>query len=530
MGGTQTRPSGPDFASGLPLADLPATGARSGHVGGEPVLLMRRADGVFAVSGTCTHYGGPLGEGLVVGDTVFCPWHHACFDLRSGEALAAPAFDALDRWRVEIDGDRVFVRERMAPAPTRHADVPSHPDSIVIVGGGAAGFAAAEMLRRRGFAGSLTMLSADAAPPCDRPNLSKDYLAGTAPEDWIPLKPDAFYAEHAIDLRLGVEVAKLDVAGGAVVSTAGERFGYDALLLATGAEPIRLKGKGFDGPQVHVLRTLADASALIAALSGVRAVAVIGASFIGLEVAASLRGRGIPVAVIGPEAAPLEKVMGPEIGVFLRSLHEANGVRFHLGQTAEAFEDGAVILADGQRIAADLVVLGVGVRPRLQLALDAGLAVDRGVIVDRAQRTSAPGIWAAGDIACYPDPISGALTRIEHWVVAQRQGQVAALSMLGESAEPSEPPFFWTQQYGQSIRYVGHAERWDALHIDGSVAHVDATVRFELHGRLVAAATLGRDGESLRLAAELSRPDSSDHNTALDEIEVVRNVLCGDPI
>lgn len=507
MGATQAELSGPEFSAGLPLADVPLTGALSGQVGGEPVLLMRRADGLFAVSGACTHYGGPLGAGLVVGDTVRCPWHHACFDLRSGQALAAPAFDALDRWTVEREGDRVYVRERMTTVPSRVTTAPAHPARIVIIGGGAAGFAAAEMLRRRGFAGSLTLLSADAAPPCDRPNLSKDYLAGTAPEAWIPLKPDAFYVDHAIDLRLGVEVGQLDVAGRAVFSTAGERFGYDALLLATGAEPVRLKGKGFDGPNVHLLRSLADARGLIAALDGVRAVAVIGASFIGLEVAASLRGRGLPVTVIGPETVPLERVMGPEIGGFLRGLHEVNGVRFHLGQTAEAYDGKAVILADGQRIDADLVVLGVGVRPRVQLARDAGLAVDGGVIVDRALRTSASGIWAAGDIARYPDPVSGDLIRVEHWVAAQRQGQVAALSMLGKPAELIEPPFFWTQQYSQAIRYVGHADHWDALRIDGSIAEGDATVRFELTGVLVAAATLGRDAESLRLAAALnSRP------------------------
>lgn len=502
MGATQAEPSGPDFSAGLALADVPATGAVSGHVAGAPVLLIRRADGLFAVSGACTHYGAPLGEGLVVGDTVRCPWHHACFDLRSGEALAAPAFDPLDRWAVEIEGDRVYVRRRATPAPARRAEAPAHPESIVIVGGGAAGFAAAEMLRRRGYAGTLTLLSADAAPACDRPNLSKDYLAGTAPEDWIPLKPPAFYADHGIDLRLGLEVARIDIAAGAAISAAGERFPYDALLLATGAEPIRLNGPGFDRPEVHLLRSLADARALIAAVEGARSVAVVGASFIGLEVAASLRHRGIEVDVIAPDAVPLERVMGPDLGRYIQGLHEARGVRFHLGRSVEAWDGARLTASGGPPIEADRVVLGVGVRPRLALAKAAGLAVDGGVIVDRGLRTRVPGVFAAGDIARYPGP-DGAPIRIEHWVAAERQGQVAALAMLGEAAELTDPPFFWSLHYDTAIRYVGHAADWDESRLEGSLEAGDATVRYFKAGRLLAAASIGRDRENLEIGASL---------------------------
>jgi NADPH-dependent 2,4-dienoyl-CoA reductase/sulfur reductase-like enzyme/nitrite reductase/ring-hydroxylating ferredoxin subunit len=505
MGGSQGEAKGPDFSQGTPLAGIPTQGALAGRVGGEPVLVMRRADGLFAVSGACTHYGGPLGEGLVVGDTVRCPWHHACFDLRTGEALRAPAFDRLERWAVEVEGDVVFVRNRLEPASERRAATADHPGRVVIVGGGAAAFAAAEMLRRRGFDGTVTMLSADADPPCDRPNLSKDYLAGTAPEDWIPLKPPQFYAEQRIDLRLGVEVARLDLTAREVVAADGARFGYDALLLATGAEPVRLKGTGFDRPTVPLMRTVADARRLIAALDGVKTAVVVGASFIGLEVAASLRHRGLAVDVVAPDAVPLERVMGPEIGRFVKALHEDHGVRFHLGQGAEAYDGEAVVLSDGGRLPADLVVLGVGVRPRLDLAIDAGLTIDKGVVVDAAMRTSHPGVWAAGDIARYPEPASGRSARIEHWAVAERQGQVAALSMLGEDAAMTDAPFFWSRHYDEAINYVGHAEAWDALRIDGSIADADATVRFERDGRLIAAATLGRDHQSLEIAAALER-------------------------
>ncbi|MBA3812341.1 MAG: FAD-dependent oxidoreductase [Caulobacteraceae bacterium] len=504
MDASQAKPVGPDLSQGVPLADVPFAGALAGHVGGDPVLLIRRSDGLFAVGGACTHYGGPLGEGLVVGDTVRCPWHHACFDLRSGEALSAPAFDALDRWKVEVEGERAFVRERLGPTPAAPASTDAHPARIVIVGGGAAGFAAAEMLRRRGYGGALTLLSADPAPPCDRPNLSKDYLAGTAPEDWIPLKPEAFYAEHAIDLRLGVEVERIDIAAREAVANSGERFGYDALLLATGAEPIRLMGPGFERPNVHLLRTLTDARAIIAAAAQVRVVAVVGASFIGLEVAASLRARGLEVHVVAPEGIPLERVMGPEIGRFIRALHEGKGVRFHLGQSVESFDGERLSLAGGSEIAADAVVLGVGVRPRTQLAVGAGLTVDDGVIVDRAMRTSAPGVYAAGDIARYPDPLTGQGARTEHWVSAERQGQIAARNMLGEDAAPSAAPFFWSNHYDLAIRYAGHAPDWDAVEIDGDLEARDATARYFKAGRLVAAASIGRDRENLEIAEALA--------------------------
>jgi NADPH-dependent 2,4-dienoyl-CoA reductase/sulfur reductase-like enzyme/nitrite reductase/ring-hydroxylating ferredoxin subunit len=502
MGASQSGPSGPDLAQGVPLSDVPETGVLAGHVGDDPVLLLRRADGMFAVDGHCTHYGGPLAEGLVNGDTVRCPWHHACFDLRTGEALAAPAFAALHRWKVETQGERVFVREKLDPGPARKASG-GHPDRIVIVGGGAAGFAAAEMLRRRGYAGALVMLSADADPPYDRPNLSKDFLAGTAPDDWMPLKPAGFYDKHGIDLRLDCEVTRIDPAAREVETSKGERIGYDRLLLATGAEPVRLKGPGFDRPNVHLLRSFADSRALIAAAADVRRVAVVGASFIGLEVAASLRHRGLEVDVIAPDAVPLQRVLGEELGRFVQGLHEAKGVRFHLGQSVESFDGASLTLVGGETIAADLVVLGVGVKPRVKLAADAGLKVDDGVVVDRGMRTSDPNILAAGDIASHPG-LDGQLVRIEHWVVAERHGQVAALSMLGEDAAFTDAPFFWSQHYDDAIGYVGHAKDWDAVEIDGSLDGRDAAARYVKGGRLLAGATLGRDLENLKMGRALA--------------------------
>lgn len=504
MASSDTQPAGPDFSTGLPLS-VALQGVTGGHVGGEAVLLWRQGDVFSAVGGACTHYGGPLAAGLVVGSRVHCPWHHACFDLRTGKALSAPAIDPLARWKVEVEGEKVFVRERLEEGRAPLATAPQGgPARIVIVGGGGAGFAAAEMLRRRGYAGSLTMLSADDAPPCDRPNLSKDYLAGTAPEEWIPLKGEDFYADNRIDLRLNTEVVSIDPAAKAVVAASGERFEFDALLLATGAEPVRLDTPGFDRPNVHTLRSLADSRALVAAAQGARSVAVIGSSFIGLEVAASLRARGLEVHVVAPENVPLGKVLGEQLGAFIRILHERNGVTFHLGQTAQSFDGHRLSLSGGGAIEVDFVVMGVGVRPRIALAQAAGLAVDRGVLVDEFLETSAPGIYAAGDIARYPNPHSGEPMRIEHWVVAERLGQAAAMNMLGERKPFTHEPFFWSNHGDVAVRYVGYAPDWDAADVEGVIADGAATVRFKRGDEVLAAASLGRDKDNLEIEQALT--------------------------
>ena len=490
--------SGPDLGQGIPVDTLADGQMLAGQVGGDAVLLARRGDEFFAIDAACTHYHGPLAEGLMVGDTVRCPWHHACFSLRTGEAVRAPALAPVACWSTQLRDGKVVVLHRRQSVPDRRvpaaADVPG---TIVIVGGGAAGFAAAEMLRRTGWSGRLVMLSDDAASPVDRPNLSKDYLAGSAPEDWVPLRGDDFYADHGIDLRLGTRCSGLDLPAQAVVLADGQRLAYDRLLLAMGAEPVRLPIPGMDLPHVHTLRSLADSRAIIAGAASARRAVVMGASFIGLEVAASLKARGLDVHVVAPEARPMERVLGPELGDFVRALHEEHGVVFHLGDTAASIDAGAVALRGGGRIDADLVVVGVGVRPRLALAEQAGLAVDRGVSVDAFLQTSAPGVYAAGDIARWPDPHSGSAIRVEHWVVAQRQGQTAALNMLGARERFDAVPFFWSQHYDVPINYVGHAEQWDEIQIDGDIAARDCLLRYRRNGRTLAVASIYRDMENL---------------------------------
>ena len=529
MGGGEQELKGPDLSSGIPLGDLADGAMLLGHAEGEAVLLARQGDEIFAIGATCTHYGGPLAEGLLVEDTVRCPWHHACFSLRTGEAVGAPALNPVTRWHVERTNDRIRVtgksqRDPLAPSNevkrgvtrTRaalhaaRAVAPSvrAPEDIVIIGAGAAGNAAAEMLRRLGYDRRVTMLDAEADAPYDRPNLSKDYLAGNAPEEWIPLRPDGFQAEHRIDLVRNAQVSALDLPKREVQLTSGATYRFDRLLLATGAEPVRLPIPGADGVHVHYLRSLADSRAIIEKAKNSKRAVVIGASFIGLEVAAALRARELDVHVVAPERLPLERVMGPELARFVKTLHEEHGVAFHLEDTATAIGDRDVTLKSGATLPTDLVVIGVGVRPRTGLAERAGLAMDRGVTVNEFLETSAPHVFAAGDIARYPDPYTGERIRVEHWVHAERQGQAAARNMLGVGWPYDDVPFFWSAHYDVSINYVGHAEQWDAIEVDGDASARDVVVRMKRGGRTLAVASIFRDVESLKaeVAMELQHP------------------------
>ena len=509
MSDEQGEVTGPDLSQGVPIASIPEGGMLGGHVGDEPVLLSRDGDSVYAIGGRCTHYGGPLIEGLVVGTTVRCPWHHACFDLRTGEAVCAPALNPVSRWAVERDGALVkVVSEIPAPdgaTPLRTNDTSKYPSSIVIIGAGAAGNAAAEMLRRDEYRGKLTMIGRDPSVPYDRPNLSKDYLAGNAPEEWIPLRPEEFYSQHDIELIRDVEVSEIDTAERAVRLTNGETRNFEKLLIATGSDPVRLPGT--DLPNVYYLRTLADSRAIIAAADKAKSAVVIGASFIGLEVAASLRTRGLTVDVVAPEKLPLERVLGPQLGAFIQKRHEEEGVRFHLGRTSKSIDQSGVTLDDGSVINGDIVVIGVGVRPLTAIAEKAGLAIDKGVVVNEYLETSSPGIFAAGDIARYPDPRSGEHVRIEHWAVAERQGQTAARNMLGKQEKFDTVPFFWSNHYSTPITYVGHAEKWDEILIDGNLDDAEALIGYRLNGKILAVAATAREKQSLEAEAAMERFD-----------------------
>lgn len=495
------KPDAVDLTQGVSAKSIADGQILAGRVGEQDVLLVRRGDQLFAVRKQCTHYRGPLDQGIIVGNTIRCPLHHACFDLSTGDAVRAPALDPLPCWRVEQQGDTVFVRDRL-PEPTPHVHV-SQPSSVLIVGGGGAGLAAADMLRREGYEGPITMVSADAEPPVDRPNLSKDYLAGEAQDDWIPLWPPELYVERRIDLVLRSRATLIEPAKRTVLFEDGGRREFGALLIATGAEPIRLDIPGAESTDVCYLRTFDDSRAIVAKAQSAKHVVVVGASFIGLEVAAALRTRNVGVTVVALESRPLARVMGEELGRFVQTLHEAHGVVFHLGESIASIAGRRITLRSGTTVDADLVVIGAGVRPAVALAERSGLTVDRGIVVNEFLETSVAGVFAAGDVARWPDPRSRQHIRVEHWVVAERQGQTAARNMLGKREPFDAVPFFWSQHYDTSIRYVGHAERWDRVQIDGSLDAHNARVTFMLEDVPIAVATVGRDRQSLEAELKL---------------------------
>jgi NADPH-dependent 2,4-dienoyl-CoA reductase/sulfur reductase-like enzyme/nitrite reductase/ring-hydroxylating ferredoxin subunit len=495
----------PDFRSGMEIRDISDGAIVPGRVDSEEAILVRRGEEFFAVGAQCTHYHGALAAGLAVGDTIRCPLHHACFSLRSGAALRAPALDPVACWRVERVGSKVFARERMPEPKPSASPAGNLPASVTIIGGGAAGLAAADRLRREGYSGRITMISADTAAPYDRPNLSKDFLMGTAPAEWMPLRSAQDYSERKIELLLDSRVQSIDLKQRCVQLEGGRKIKFDAMLLATGAEPVRLDIPAAGSARLMYLRSFADSQAIVAAAASAKRVVVVGASFIGLEVAASLRFRGIEVHVVGPEHVLFERVLGAALGTLIHEVHQSKGVIFHLGTSVAKVDGTRVTLKDGSSIEADFVVVGVGVRPAVKLAEQAGLAIDRGIRVNEYLETSAAGIFAAGDIARWPDPHSGERIRVEHWVVAERQGQIAALNILGRRQVFDAVPFFWSQHYDLTINYVGHAESWDAVDIEGSLNARDCAVTYRRAGRVLAVASISRDLKSLEAERDLEQ-------------------------
>lgn len=499
----ETTLTGPDLrADGIPTEEANAGVLSVGHVDGKPVVVVATEGGFYALGGSCTHYGGPLVDGLCVDGEIRCPWHHAAFDVRTGEAVGAPAFNPIATYAtIERDG-RIYVTG-LAESVTPDRTATSPPDSVVIVGSGAAGAAAAEQLRAHGYKGPITLVGEE--PPIDRPNVSKDYLAGTAPEEWMPLRSPEFYTDAAIDLITGRRVEYIDPETRTVGMDDGQVLSYGALLLATGAEPRRLEIPGADLPHVHYLRTLDDSKAIIAALDTATRAVVIGAGFIGLEVAASLRHRDLDVTVVAPEAIPLANVIGDTLGQFVADLHRERGVALRLGVGVDRIGEDHVALDDGTLLSADLVVVGIGVIPRTELAEAAGLTVDNGIVIDHRLRTSDPNIWAAGDVARYPGP-DGRLVRIEHWVLAERQGQTAARNILGHDLAFTTPPFFWSQHYEVPINVTGYLDDWDEEVVVGD-PHLEVLVGYLKAGRVTGVASIYRDRDSLRAEQALATGD-----------------------
>jgi NADPH-dependent 2,4-dienoyl-CoA reductase/sulfur reductase-like enzyme/nitrite reductase/ring-hydroxylating ferredoxin subunit len=469
---------------------------REVEVGGKKVLLLRSDGVVRAFGARCPHYDAPLAQGLLHDGRLVCPWHGGAFDARTGDLLEPPPLSGLAPLAVRIDDDGDVVVDRPDDAPRQRtmpmADRdPGDERTFVVVGGGAAGGAAVEALRQHGFAGRVVLISREDRRPYDRPNLSKDYLAGTAGADWLPLRPASFYERHAIELRHAA-VTRLDVASRRLELDDGTELTPDALLIATGGLPRRLEAPGAELGGVFTLRSWSDCDAIIAALDGAASTVVVGASFIAMETAAALRERGLRVTVVAPDPVPLAAQLGPEVGAFLQARHEHHGVRFCLGHTVARFDGDdrvrAVELDDGSRLDADLVVAGVGVAPATGFVANAEINEDGSLDVDDELRVNHHGVWAAGDVARYPEPHVGGRARVEHWRLAEQHGRAAAASMAGHGAPFGAVPGFWTQQFGLRVAYVGVGRGWDATIVAGDLAGGDFTIVYTRGDELVAAA------------------------------------------
>lgn len=469
---------------------------------GKEILLARVNGNFHAVGAYCTHYGAPLVEGVLSGERIVCPWHHACFDITTGDLQEPPALDALPCYQVKIENDQVIVRlpdnasDRRTPRMMKRDTKDKR--LFVIAGGGAAGYTAAQTLREEGFKGRLVLITRENHLPYDRPNLSKEYLQGNAEPAWLPLRSDDFFAEYDIEVIQGKEIRRIDAAKKTITFADGEMLFCDALLVATGGEPRKLPFQLGTQENVFLLRSYGDADALIAAAEKGKRAVVIGASFIGMEVASSLRSRGCEVTVVAPDDVPFKKILGAEIGRLFQDIHEENGVRFKLGVSVAGFTGAEkvteVILENGEPLGADLVVIGVGVRPATNTLKGVTLHQDGGVIVGEHMR-AADGVYAAGDIAYFPNPRTGERQRIEHWRTAMQQGRIAAQNMMGKQISYDSVPFFWTRQFDVGLLYVGHANQWDEIIYQGDLSARDFLAFYIKGNSVVAVAGMNRDQE-----------------------------------
>lgn len=482
---------------------------------GETTVLLSLIKGEFhAVGGICTHYGGNLAEGSCKGDRVYCPWHMSAFNMVTGDLEEPPGLDAVPRFEVRIDGDNVIVRVPEGAGDRReHAmakqNAAADPRTFVILGTGAAGLAAAETLRQDGFQGRVVMITQEKRLPYDRPELSKGYLQGANPEEVLWLRPEEFFAAHDLEIMLEKKVSKVEPATKSLTFADGAGMKYDALLLASGGAARTLEVPGADLANVFTLRNTEDAAAIIAAAKeGARAVTV-GASFIGMETAGSLAGRGLKVTVTAPGQIPFQRTLGPEIGRMWQRLLEENGVSFRLGVRVVGLEGQgrvqAVVLDNGEKLPADLVIAGVGVRPATEMLRGVPLNPDGSVTVDEYLQV-AEGLYAAGDIARFPDWRTGELIRIEHWRLAMQHGRVAAHNMAGKKTAFRDVPFFWSERLDIHFQYVGHAAEWDEIIYQGDPAGRDFLAFYVKNRKVLAVAGCGHMQEMTAII-ELMRLD-----------------------
>ncbi|MFP4010003.1 MAG: FAD-dependent oxidoreductase [Spirulinaceae cyanobacterium] len=472
-------------------------------VGKTQVLLAKIGDEYQAMGANCTHYGAPLAKGYLSGDRVVCPWHHACYNVLTGEGQEPPGLNDLPSFVVEVEGQDIIVTvPEDAPRETEPKLASYEPQNdnrvFAILGAGAAGLHAAETLRKEGFGGRLVMITAADDFPLDRTKLSKKYLQGKAGENDLPLRDREFYDRYDIEVLTDTRATKVNTKQQQITFADNTTLNYDRILLATGGKARNLNVPGADLENILTLRDRQDSDRILEAAENAENALVIGSSFIGLETAASLRQQGLNVAVISPSEVPLEIILGTELGQFFREKHEENGVCFQLNTKVKEFQgQGKVekaILQDDTPIDVDLVVVGIGVDPATDY-LEGIETNEDGSISTNAYLEAADKVFVAGDIAQFPYWQTGEPIRIEHWRLAAQQGRIAARNMLNQAIPFRSVPFFWTGQFDVKLRYVGHAEKWDEIIFDGDLDSGEFIAYYRQGDRVLAAAGCNRDAE-----------------------------------
>ena len=487
------------------FADVPQDRGLQVEIGNCKIVLLRANGELRAFQGLCPHAGAPLAEGALCHGRLICPWHKAAYRAEDGGLCEPPSLDSLKRYPLELRGDEVWVDDQ--PLPDPHTPPADDPRTFVVVGAGAAGTACAAALREKGFGGRIVLVDGEPGAGYDRTVLSKFVLAGEmSPKDVPPLRDEAFYQAQRIE-RVQGEVTSLDAPGKALHLNNGGILQYDAAVLATGGAPNPLKLPGAELANVFVLRSKAQAEQIInAAQPGQRAV-IIGDSFIALECASALREFGLDVAVLARHAIPFAKQFGEAVGKAIRALHEEHGVKFISEHEAtEIFGEDkveGVLLDNGLRLAADLILAGVGVHPASEPFDSLPKEEDQSLRVDGGMRVS-DGLWAIGDIATFP--LSGQPTRIEHWRLAQQHARIAASNMLGGEEHYLDVPFFWTYHFGKNYDYLGHAQEWDEVEFSGEPEQPPFIGLFAKDGIVVAAVACDKQRAMALLAERMKQP------------------------
>jgi NADPH-dependent 2,4-dienoyl-CoA reductase/sulfur reductase-like enzyme/nitrite reductase/ring-hydroxylating ferredoxin subunit len=481
--------------------DLPEDHGTRVTVSKTPILLVRQGNEVHAFSADCPHAGAPLEKGAVCNGRIVCPWHKGTFAISDGSLIEPPPLAGLKRYPVALENGNVLVSPEAEEEPehTPAADT----RTMAVIGAGAAGAAACAALREAGFDGRLVLIGPEHGMPYDRTTLSKFVLAGDLPPDEIyPLLPDDFESTQRFE-RIEAKVVKLDSAAKQIELPNEPTLHYSAALICTGGIPKPMDVPGANLRRVHLLRSRDDAAMILASLETARKALIVGASFIGLEVASSLTKRRIGVTVVAPGKVPLGSQFGDELGRMFQRLHEKNGVVFHMQSRVKAFLGDDIVreaeLESGEKISADVVIIGTGVRPATDFLHGVDLANDGGIPVDSSMR-AAPGLYAAGDIAEFPLPRSSKTLRIEHWRVAQQHARVAALNMAGGDEHYTGVPYFWTYHFGKRFEYLGHASEHDEVVIDGSLDSQTFIAYLMKDGNVAAAVACDREAPAARLA------------------------------